>query len=169
MSSHIYHGPWINWLRGLIPGETITLGEREGGLLTAFIATFVTIVGAELWTILCYICHQSRSKQEPQDGLHHQQQVILRTYPTPGGAAWAFLQRSWYWAGKARLSLARTLPWAVFGLSYIAIVGLMTIFSSEISKSPGPQRILIGECGLWLADNNAAGLSAYQSKLINDT
>lgn len=88
MSSHIYHGAWINWSRGLVTGATITLGEREGGLLTAFIATFVTIVGAELWKISCYVFHQIRSKQEPQDGLYHQQQVILRTYPTPGGAAW---------------------------------------------------------------------------------
>lgn len=57
MSAHIYRGPWINWSHGLIAGATVTLGEREGGLLTAFIATFVTIVGAELWKIICYISH----------------------------------------------------------------------------------------------------------------
>lgn len=63
-----YSGPWINWSHGLLSGSTITLSERSGGLLTAFIATFVTIVGAELWKILCYILHQIRSSRTPQDG-----------------------------------------------------------------------------------------------------
>lgn len=95
MSAHIYHAFWVNWSNGLIVGATVTLGEREGGLLTAFIATFVTVVGAELWKIICYISHQVRSKSAPQDGLYRQQQVIFRTSPTPAGAAWLFSQQAW--------------------------------------------------------------------------
>lgn len=169
MTAHIYHGVWINWSKGLISGATITLGERDGGLLTAFIATFVTIVGAELWKIICYVSHQLRSKQEPQDGLYHQQQIILRTSPTPGGAAWTFLQQSWFWSNKARLSLLRTIPWALFAVTYIVIIGVVAIFSSEVSKSPGPLRLLVGTCGLWSINNTVDGLSAFTSKVTNDT
>lgn len=66
---HIYDGPWINWSHGLATGMTVTLSQRAGGLLTAFIATFVTICGAELWKLLCYVLHQLRSQKTPQDGL----------------------------------------------------------------------------------------------------
>lgn len=125
MSTHIYHGAWTNWSRGRISGATITLGERDGGLLTAFIATFVTIVGAELWKIVCFVSHQLRSNSEPQDGLYHQQQFILRNAPTPGGAVWSFFQQSWFWSGKARQSLFRTLSWAFFGIAYIGIIGVV--------------------------------------------
>lgn len=81
----------------------------------------------------------------------------------------AFLQQAWFWAGKARLSLLRTLPWALFSIAYIMSVGIMAIFSSEISKSPGPQRLLIGNCGLWVADDTADGLNAYSSRTTNAT
>jgi len=171
MSAHIHHGPWINWSHGLIRGATVTLTERQGGLLTAFIATFVTIVGAELWKIICYILHQARSSPGPQDGLYHQQQVLLRTSPNPGGAAWLFLRQTWSWAGKARLAVLRTLPWAVFGVTYMVMIGITAIFSSEISKSPGPERLLVApeSCGLWrLNTSSPDALSAYQAKTLND-
>ena len=173
MSAHIHHGPWINWSHGLIAGATVTLGEREGGLLTAFIATFVTIVGAELWKIICYVSHQLRSKHGPQDGLYHQQQVIFRTSPTPGGAAWLFLQQTFSWAGRARLSLLRTLPWALFGAIYIGAIGLIAVFSSEISKSPGPARLIISDssdnCGIWSLNKSSTYSSeAFSIKSTND-
>ena len=170
MSAHIHHGPWINWSHGLIGGATITIGDREGGLLTAFIATFVTIVGAELWKIICYISHQVRSKHAPQDGLYHQQQVIFRTSPTPGGAAWLFLQQTWCWAGRARLSVLRTLPWAIFGAAYIGAIGLIAVFSSEISKSPGPSRLIVSDdCGQWVLNTSSPyRLEAYSAKITND-
>lgn len=96
MSTHVYHGPWVNWGRGdLITGATLTLSEQSGGLLTSFIATFVTIVGAQLWKILSFTIHQSRSTTIPVDGLHHQQQIIWRNTPGPGGAAWTFAQQAW--------------------------------------------------------------------------
>ena len=171
MAAHIHHGPWINWSHGLIRGATVTLGEQEGGLLTAFIATFVTIVGAQLWKIICFILHQTRSVKGPQDGLYHQQQVILRTSPTAIGAAWLFMQQTWSWAGKARLAVLRTLPWSVFGVAYISAIGVMAIFSSQISKSPGPQRLLLApdSCGSWALNNSSPDVvNAYRAKTLNN-
>lgn len=170
MASYIYHGPWINWEAGLVRGATITLGERNGGLLTAFIATFVTIVGAELWKIICYVLHQARSRDRPADGLYHQQQVILRTSPTPGGASWLFVQQLFCWNGKARWAFLRTLPLAILGMAYIVLVGLAAVFSSEISKSPGPHRLIISDnCGTWSTNASSPDrLVAYQTKSAND-
>lgn len=172
MSSYIYHGPWINWSHGLIAGATITLGEREGGLLTAFIATFVTIVGAELWKTVCYASHQLRSTNLPRDGLYHQQQVILRNTGGAAGTAWLFLQQAWCWSGRVRRSLLRTLPWALFSLAYIAAVGVTAVFSSQISKSAGSTRLLMSDdCGLWVVNGSAPQtqrLHAYNTKMANE-
>lgn len=170
MADRLYIGPWINWSHGLVSGMTVTVNDHAGGLLTAFIATFITIAGAELWKILCYIFHQVRSTPIQQDGLYHQQQVIFRTSTTPGGAAWLFLQQAWFWTGRARLAVVRTLPWACFSIIYIVAVGLMAIFSSQISKNPGPQRLLAADnCGTWALNMSSPDyLSAWQSKMTND-
>ncbi|KAK5956021.1 hypothetical protein OHC33_002594 [Knufia fluminis] len=171
MGEHIYYGPWINWAHGPILGATLTLGDRSGGLLTAFIATFVTIVGAQLFRILTYIFHQARSRQSVQDGLYHQQQVVFRNTTTPGGAAWTFLVQWWTWSGRARLTLIRTIPWAFFCLSYMALFGVAAVFSSEITKGPGSARLVIGEtCGYWESDGDGttiAEVKAYGQRVAN--
>lgn len=170
MSSHIYHGVWVNWSRGAILGATLTMSERSGGLLTAFIATFITIVGAELWKIICYILHQARATERPQDGLYHQQQAIFRNNNTPGATAWLFLQQAYYWMGKAKVALFRTLPWAIFGICYIGLFGVLAIFSSDISKSVGPERLIVSpNCGYWrLNASDPASGAALASKTTND-
>lgn len=79
--------------------------------------------------------------------------------------------QTWTWAGKARFSFLRTLPWTLFGICYIVVFGLAAIFSSEISKSPGPQRLLRSDrCGTWALDLDSPDyLVAQQSKFTNDT
>lgn len=158
MSAKIYIGFWTNWSRGKILGATLTLDEQNSGLLTAFIATFVTIVGVQLWKVLSYLIHQFNSRSSAQDGLHHQKKIIFRNSPTPGSAAWTFLQQAWAWRGKAKSPLMRTLPWAMFGITYIVLFALLAVFSSQISAVPGTARLVIGEaCGAW-----------YLTDLVND-
>lgn len=153
MSTPIYVGLWTNWSHGAILGATLTLGARDSGLLTAFIATFVTLVAAQLWKILAFAIHQSRCRMSPQDGLHHQQQVIFRNTAAPGSAAWTFLLQSWFWRRKAKRSAIRTLLWALFAFVYIVVFGLLAIFSSEISKAPGKKRLVNPtSCGDWYFD-----------------
>ena len=69
MGEHIFYGPWVNWTHGPIVGATLTLSDAHGALLTAFIATFVTLVGAQLFKILTYVFHQFRSSTAAKDGL----------------------------------------------------------------------------------------------------
>lgn len=55
--AHMYTGVWINWSNGVVLGSTLTLSSRDGGLLTAFLAIFISAAGAALWRILSYILH----------------------------------------------------------------------------------------------------------------
>ena len=92
VGSYTYTGPWINWSRGAVSGSTITLTQRDGGLLTAFLGIFVTSSGATFWRILSFAIHQCRTKEGPKDGIHHQQQVILHNSSTATAAAWQMTQ-----------------------------------------------------------------------------
>lgn len=165
-------GAWINWTDGAILGATITVSSRDGTLLISFVATFVTIVGAQLWRILSYMIHQIRSSREPQDGLHYQQQNILRNTASAGGAAWSFLKQAWYWRGKASMSILRMIPWTLFSVIYLVLFALLATFSSEVSKSAGRARLLrAGDCGTWVTDGDTSSdlaVSAYVSPPNSD-
>ncbi|KAL9114279.1 MAG: hypothetical protein Q9227_001701 [Pyrenula ochraceoflavens] len=43
----IYLGLWTNWSHGTVRGATITLTKRDGGLLIAFLALFISTVTAD--------------------------------------------------------------------------------------------------------------------------
>ncbi|KAF7507093.1 hypothetical protein GJ744_010906 [Endocarpon pusillum] len=179
-STSIYTGFWVNWSHGRVLGSTITLSARNSALLTSFIATFVTIVGAQLWKILCFIFHQRRTSQKPKDGLYHQQQNVFRNSSTPGGAAWSFILQSWHWSGRARHVMLRSLPWALFSVSYIFVFAALSIFgSSEVTKAAGQDRLIqSSQCGYWATNSsrNAEGdyntqtaLGAFGAKVLKDS
>jgi len=170
MTYGVYIGPWINHSNGLVKGATITLEQREGGLLTAFLAAFVTFVGNRLFKVICYISHQVQSKNDFQDGLYHQQQVILRSSPTPPEAVWSFLQQLLPWRKRAPRALLRILPWVVFGLLYIVAMVVATLFSSQISKAPGSLRLVASDtCGTWTLDGDSTFRSeAFSKKTTGD-
>lgn len=71
LDNPVYTGIWVNWSHGRIEGATITLTHRDGGLLTAFIALFVTIVASSFWRLFCFAAHLKLSAMDaPQDGLY---------------------------------------------------------------------------------------------------
>lgn len=163
-SYSIHTGVWINWSHGLIQGATLTLSPRNGALLLSFIAAFVTITGARLWNIISFIWHQLLVRKDHQDGLHYQQRNILRNVTSPGGAAWFFLLQMWHWRGRAAWSFFRTVPWTLLALAYIALFGLLAVFSSQISKSAGSERLIVGQqCGFWLPATPATSLIAVKA------
>lgn len=164
----IYTGPWVNWSHGLVLGSTVTLSARNSTILTSFIATFVTIVGVQLWKILCIIIHQSRASQEPQDGLYHQHQNVFRNSNTPGGAAWSFILQSWCWWGRVHHSMMRSLPWALFSILYIVLFAVLSVFgSSEVAKAAGQERLLrSSRCGYWDTNGSEPGLGSFAAKVL---
>ena len=145
---HIHTGTWINWSHGRVLGSTITLSERDGGLLTAFLATFITVAGAAWWKLLSYALHQSRARQESRDGLHHQQQASFRNTGSAGAAAWQFVQLSWYWRKHTVRPLARNLPFILLAIMNMIVFALASIFSSEVTKAAGNEALIRSpQCG----------------------
>ena len=173
MSFTIYKGIWTNWSHGLVAGTTLTLDERDGGLLTAFLAIFVSAAGAATWSIMSYALHQIRAKQEHQDGLHHQQQAILRNSRNPVGAAWQLMQLTWYWRSSAKRCLVRTLPLAGLPLLNVVLFGVAGVFSSEVTKAPGNETLIRSpNCGflnLTSDPKSIQGQAAFNSMDLNDT
>ena len=169
----IYTGPWINFSHGLIRGATLTLGARNAGLLTSFIAAFITVVAARLWSILSFILHQLLSSKEPRDGLHHQQRVVLRNNSSALGASYIFFQQWWAWRHKAPRAFLRTVPFALLGTLYVLAFAFLSVFSSEVSKFPGDARLLRpGNCGYFRMRGDAitpATQQAYTWKTLNDS
>jgi hypothetical protein len=180
-STSIYTGVWINWSHGLVLGSTITLSARNSAILTSFIATFITIVGAQLWKILSFFFHQIRVSQAPKDGLYHQHQNVFRNTSAPGAAAWSFLLQGWHWSGRARNALMRSLPWLFFSTSYIVLFAFLSVFGTSIvTQAAGQDRLLqSSRCGYWYLNgsNNtegefqvsASGRASFKAKYLKDS
>lgn len=165
VGSHVYHGIWINWSHGRIQGSTITLSERDGGLLTAFLALFVTIMGGQLWRILSFVIHHTRASRDPRDGFHHQQLVVFRNATSPCGAAWTFAQMPVYWWSTARRPLLRSLPWIILSLIYTATFSVAGIFSSAVIKAAGNDTLIISaSCGDLIPDGPVGNLGQDKSQ-----
>lgn len=98
-SSDAYIGIWTNWSKGRILGATLTIPRREAGLLTAFLAIYVSAVGGQFWRIVCYAFHQARARQIARRGdvVHRQIQVLLRNSEGAGGGLWEFARLPFQW------------------------------------------------------------------------
>ena len=172
--SYIYTGPWVNWSHGLVRGSTITLSERNGGLLTAFLAIFVSAAGLACWRIISYALHQNHAGQELQDGIHHQQQATFRNTGTPGGAIWELIQLMWYWRNHAVRPVLRTLPIIAIALINLTAFGLAGIFSSEVTKAAGNETLVrSSSCGILNQTSSdpssQPSLDAFENLDLNDT
>ncbi|KAI9795054.1 MAG: hypothetical protein M1816_000076 [Peltula sp. TS41687] len=169
LGAKIYYGAWTNWSHGRILGATITLSTRSGGLLTAFLAIFVAAAGAALWRILAFIAHQARTSQSPQDGLHHQQQVILRNTGSSGVASWEFLQLAYAWWRLAKRPFWRSLPLVLLALINMIAFAVAGVFSAEVTKAAGTSVLVKGNlCGNWTLNSTDAS-TAFVHKTVNDT
>lgn len=171
-AAQIYTGVWINWSHGALLGSTLTLSASHGGLLTAFLAIFVSAAGTACWSVTSFAVHQYRAKLEYQDALHHQQQLIFRSNPPPGIAFWQFSQLIYYWQSLAKNPLRRTLPLAILALLNLVLFALAGVFSSEVAKAPGNEALIRSQnCGSMSLSNTSLMLeqSTYSSKILNDS
>ena len=120
----VHIGPWINWSRGRVLGSPITLSERDGDLFIGLLGIFVTVAGAACWKIMSFAMHQLRSPPDVQDGIHHQQQAILRNIGSPFQASYELAQLSWSWRKHALRPFVRTLPLVALALFNFALFGM---------------------------------------------
>lgn len=171
VESYIYTGAWINWSRGALLGSTVTLQSREGGFFTAFLVFFVTVVGTCLWHIVSYTCHQISASDRDRDGMHHQHQLLWRNTSSPAAAALTFAQSAFFWRNSTKRSWHRSMPLATLALIYILIFSAASVFSAEVTKAAGPDRLILSDnCGIWAMDGETQeSLMAMNTKNLNTT
>lgn len=171
-AARTYHGLWINWTYGAVRGSTLTLSSRDGGLLTAFLALFVAVAAGAIWGILAFIIHQIRAGRPEHDGLHHQQQAILRNTNSPGKAVWELVQLFFFWQRAVRKPLWRSARLALSASACLAVLGLTSVFSSQMVRAYGQETLIISDrCGLWSVQDPTAlsSLRAFTLKLQQDS
>ena len=138
----IYTGAWINWSHGKIAGSTITLSQRDGALLVAFIALFVSFAGTSFFRITSFVLHQVFSSEVPQDVLHHQRQAILRNSPDGTTSLLSLGQILCYWRRKGHRINRRILPLIIHTAVITTAFGVAGIFSSRIAALTGDEVLI---------------------------
>lgn len=141
----VHTGFWTNWSRGAILGATLSLDHQNGGLLTAFLALFVTATGACCWRIFCFVLHSFLSTPRPRDGLYHQQQAILRNTTSGVGGIYKLLAAALAWRRAADRAYARILPLLAATALVTSGFAVASIFSSRISTLTGNEVLLNGD------------------------
>ncbi|CAJ2500266.1 Uu.00g031190.m01.CDS01 [Anthostomella pinea] len=150
MTSHaypVYTGTWTNWSRGSVLGARLTLTDDNANLLIAFFAFYITLVTSRLWAIACFVFHRSYSSPNPQDTLHHQRQVFLRTNPEPASGFLSLFELLFAWRGKARRVYRRLLPLITLAVLLAVGFAFATGYSSRVAVDH--EVLLIGSgCGI---------------------
>lgn len=167
-ASIVYTGVWSNWSKGRIYGATLTIHEREAGLLGAFLAIYVSFVGGQFWRILCYGMHQIRAGKPTRhvDAPHRQTQVLLRNSEGAGGGFWEFAVLPFRWKGRKRKPVVQCIIFALMALLNLSAFAVASIFSSEVTKSAGNTTILYSpNCGYARYPN---GFDPSFSKLLRN-
>lgn len=159
----VYVGVWTNWSKGgRVSGSVITLTHRNGALLTAFLALFVTFTSSRLWRILCFALHRLLARPEAQDGLYHQRQAILRNTLDEKSALISFIRLLRAWQSRAPRSLYRLLPLITLSVFVSAGFTLGSIFSSKISSLMGNEVLISStQCGI-LSWNSLSGQASSE-------
>ncbi|KAK3112877.1 hypothetical protein LTR53_010377 [Teratosphaeriaceae sp. CCFEE 6253] len=164
----VYTGVWVDQSSGsTILGLTATLSARDGALLVAFLATFVTFVGGKVWKIIRYVSHQirARKQQEGAGALFNQQQVILRNSTSPGSAIVDLARSSLAWRRTPHHASHGTnglMLLAILDVTLFAVAGLL---SSRASNSTHSVLLSGRGCGGWAFPTQQAS----QSQIINET
>lgn len=146
---HVHIGTWTNFSHGRIFGATLTLNQKDGALLIAFIALFVTVVGTSFWRLACYALHYIFSTETPRDGLHHQAQATFRNSANGISGVTNFVWILKSWKTDAKQPYRRILPLIAFGVCTIVAFGLASGFSSSISSAMGDEVLVrSNQCGI---------------------
>lgn len=165
-----YIGIWTNWSQGRITGTTLTVTHRDGTLLTAFLAMFVTFVGTSFWRIASFSLHQFLSSSASEDGLYHQTQAILRNSSngTTGLIRLIYLLSAWRL--KATRPLRRIIPLISTITIITAAFAVASLFSAKISSGTGNEILISSNrCGSqFLGDLNIVDDTMVETILLPD-
>ncbi|KAF1959274.1 hypothetical protein CC80DRAFT_591329 [Byssothecium circinans] len=116
--------------------------EECSNILVAFLAIFVSVAGGSLWRILAFIIHQRRVTEASRDGLHHQQQVILRNATTPGITSRQLLTLIPPWRKYTNKPFWRSMPLILVALFNLSVFFTAGILVTEVTKSSGKEVLI---------------------------
>ncbi len=112
---------------------TLTLREREAGVLTAILVIFTGFVASQAWNITKFLLHQIRaSDQGWSDGLDHQQMAAIRNSNSHLHAAWLAISLAAAW--RHVLGISRTI-WRLLPLFLVALLSLALWSAAQLTLS----------------------------------
>jgi hypothetical protein len=106
-----------------------------GLILVSFLTLFVQFSGGCFWRVLCFILHQFRSTPTAQDGLYHQQQILLRNSVTAPNALYNLGRISIAWRDRAKAPFKNSFPLLTAAAVHIAFFGAAGLLSSQIAST----------------------------------
>ena len=147
---YVKRGMWTNVSKGPTTSKVITTDTETGLAVIALLAVLSSLGEpkfrksvnvfdnsgtAHLWHLIAFAYHQFRANGRPSDGLFRQQQVLLRTLPTPSSLMADSAKLWWVWRNKTDRVLSRILP--SFSVALLCTIGSLTasISSSYIMES----------------------------------
>ncbi|KAF2877339.1 hypothetical protein BDV95DRAFT_143204 [Massariosphaeria phaeospora] len=131
-SRFVKRGMWTDWAKGAVMGKTITTDTRTGTFLVALLAVTSSIGIAHLWNLVVFGIHQARADGHESDGLFRQQQVLLRTLPTPTSTLTDFIKLWWSWRHRSNHSFTRSLPVFALAVFFVAATIATSLLSSFV-------------------------------------
>ena len=145
----VHIGFWTNWSHGRVLGGTLTLNQRDGALLIAFIALYVAFTGARLWKIACYALHHYFSDSANRDAIYHQRQAVLRNSDTAEAGLLRWSRILIAWRDKTPRLYSRIVPLAIFCALMLGTFSAAGVLSSRMASSSGSQVLInSGYCGI---------------------
>jgi hypothetical protein len=166
----IHTGGWFNWSYTGPLGATLTLPSRGGFFLNSFLTLYVTIAGTRFWIIIAFLAHQERASRTKHDGMHIQQQAILRNSGTPTSAALSFFKVAFRWRKIAKKPIWRSLPLLLLAVLSLGTFRAASLLTSEVTKAAGNETLLHSpNCTYWgPASSSATSQGGVRTKLAND-
>ncbi|KAF2009108.1 hypothetical protein BU24DRAFT_402484 [Aaosphaeria arxii CBS 175.79] len=129
-SNLVKRGVWTNLDHGSVMGQVITTDTRTGILVIAILAVLSSMGTAHLWHLITFAFHQWRANGRETDGLHRQQQALLRTLPTPTSLIADTTKLWWSWRTRTEKATVATLATIL-----LALVCALGSFVASISSS----------------------------------
>jgi hypothetical protein len=128
----IKRGIWIDTSKGAVMGRTLTVDASTGNAVIALLSIVATAATGQLWNLLVFLYHQSRTQGVLSDGLFWQQQALLRTLPTPTAMLVDSMKLWWTWRNKADRPLLRFTVSLLSALIFSITATVAGIFTSYV-------------------------------------
>ncbi|KAJ4301904.1 hypothetical protein N0V90_004000 [Kalmusia sp. IMI 367209] len=144
-------GFWVNLDSEWGTRSTLTLPTQWGLILIAFLALFIRLAGSYLWSIICFVIHQSHASSANQDDTYHQIQLVLRNTDTEASLGWKLFRVGVAHKGSRVNAFNRTYWLIVLAMIHTAGIGALGGLSSRFIAGSDEVLAVSGNCG-WMQE-----------------